>query len=75
MENNKSRLISFADLKNFCKQVYQRVGVPDDEADIVADLPSDRDFENPEIGELLKKYLKGATGVPVEKRIKMLRLV
>jgi 4-hydroxybutyryl-CoA dehydratase/vinylacetyl-CoA-Delta-isomerase len=41
----------------------------------VADLPSDRDFENPEIGELLKKYLKAATGVPVEKRIKMLRLV
>jgi 4-hydroxybutyryl-CoA dehydratase/vinylacetyl-CoA-Delta-isomerase len=41
----------------------------------VADLPSDRDFESPEIGELLKKYLKGATGVPVEKRIKMLRLV
>ena len=41
----------------------------------VADLPSDKDFEHPEIGELLKKYLKGATGVPVEKRIKMLRLV
>ncbi|HYA94603.1 MAG TPA: 4-hydroxyphenylacetate 3-hydroxylase N-terminal domain-containing protein [Thermodesulfobacteriota bacterium] len=41
----------------------------------VADLPSDRDFENPEIGELLKKYLKGATEVPVEKRIKMLRLI
>jgi 4-hydroxybutyryl-CoA dehydratase/vinylacetyl-CoA-Delta-isomerase len=41
----------------------------------VADLPSDRDFKNPEIGELLKKYLKGATGVPVEKRVKMLRLV
>jgi len=41
----------------------------------VADLPSDRDFENSEIGELLKKYLKGATGVPVEKRIKMLRFI
>jgi 4-hydroxybutyryl-CoA dehydratase/vinylacetyl-CoA-Delta-isomerase len=41
----------------------------------VADLPSDRDFANPEIGKLLKKYLKGATGVPVEKRIKMLRLI
>jgi 4-hydroxybutyryl-CoA dehydratase/vinylacetyl-CoA-Delta-isomerase len=41
----------------------------------VADLPSDKDFNNPEIGELLKKYLKGATGVPVEKRVKMLRLV
>lgn len=38
MENNKVRLISFADLKSFCKQVYQRVGVPDDEADIVAAL-------------------------------------
>lgn len=41
----------------------------------VADLPSDRDFENPEVGGLLKKYLKGAEGVPVEKRIKMFRLV
>jgi 4-hydroxybutyryl-CoA dehydratase/vinylacetyl-CoA-Delta-isomerase len=41
----------------------------------VADLPSDRDLENPEIGSLLKKYLKGAVGVPVEKRVKMIRLV
>ena len=41
----------------------------------VADLPSDRDFENPDIAELLAKYLKGASGVPVQKRIKMLRLV
>ena len=41
----------------------------------VADLPSDRDFDNPEIGQLLKKYLKGAEGIPVENRIKMFRLV
>jgi 4-hydroxybutyryl-CoA dehydratase/vinylacetyl-CoA-Delta-isomerase len=41
----------------------------------VCDLPSDKDFSNPEIGPLLKKYLQGAVGVPVEKRIKMLRLV
>jgi 4-hydroxybutyryl-CoA dehydratase / vinylacetyl-CoA-Delta-isomerase len=41
----------------------------------VADLPSDRDFANPEIGGLLKKYLRGAEGVAVEKRVKMLRLV
>ncbi|MFP4037016.1 MAG: 4-hydroxyphenylacetate 3-hydroxylase N-terminal domain-containing protein [Desulfobacteraceae bacterium] len=41
----------------------------------VADLPSDKDFDNPEVGGLLKKYLKGAEGVPVEKRIKMFRLV
>jgi 4-hydroxybutyryl-CoA dehydratase/vinylacetyl-CoA-Delta-isomerase len=41
----------------------------------VADLPSDRDIENPEIGGLLKKYLKGAEGLSVEDRIKMYRLV
>jgi 4-hydroxybutyryl-CoA dehydratase / vinylacetyl-CoA-Delta-isomerase len=40
----------------------------------VSDLPSDRDFENPEVGDLLKKYMKGADGVPVEKRVKMYRL-
>jgi len=41
----------------------------------VADLPSDRDFQNPEIGDLLKKYLKGVDSVPVENRVKMYRLV
>jgi len=41
----------------------------------VADLPSDRDFANPEIGGLLKKYLKGVDSVPVENRVKMFRLV
>lgn len=41
----------------------------------VADLPSDRDIQNPEIGHLLKKYLKGAEDTPVENRIRMFRLV
>ncbi len=41
----------------------------------VADMPSDRDFQNPEIGGLLKKYLKGVEGVPVENRVRMYRLV
>jgi 4-hydroxybutyryl-CoA dehydratase/vinylacetyl-CoA-Delta-isomerase len=40
----------------------------------VADLPSDKDFENPEVGGLLKKYLKGVDSVPVENRVKMYRL-
>jgi 4-hydroxybutyryl-CoA dehydratase/vinylacetyl-CoA-Delta-isomerase len=40
----------------------------------VADMPSDRDFENPEVGSLLKKYMKGVDSVPVENRIKMYRL-
>ncbi|MCR4442461.1 MAG: 4-hydroxyphenylacetate 3-hydroxylase N-terminal domain-containing protein [Peptococcaceae bacterium] len=41
----------------------------------VCDLPSDRDFANPEIGPLLMKYMQGASGVPVKDRIRMLRLV
>jgi 4-hydroxybutyryl-CoA dehydratase/vinylacetyl-CoA-Delta-isomerase len=41
----------------------------------VADLPSDRDFDNPDIGSLLKKYLKGVEQVPVENRIRMFRLI
>ncbi len=40
----------------------------------VADLPSDRDFQNAEIGDLLKKYMKGVDAVPVENRVKMYRL-
>lgn len=41
----------------------------------VSDLPSDKDLENPEVGPLLKKYLKGVDSHPVENRIKMYRLV
>ena len=41
----------------------------------VADLPSDKDIENPEVGHLVKKYLKGKDTVPVKDRIKMFRLV
>jgi 4-hydroxybutyryl-CoA dehydratase/vinylacetyl-CoA-Delta-isomerase len=40
----------------------------------VADLPSDRDFDNSEIGQLLKKYMKGVDSIPVDKRIKLYRL-
>lgn len=40
----------------------------------VADLPSDRDLESPEIGNLLKKYLKGSPHTPLENRIKLFRL-
>jgi len=40
----------------------------------VADLPSDKDFENPEIGHLAKKYLKGSNDCDVNNRIKLFRL-
>jgi 4-hydroxybutyryl-CoA dehydratase/vinylacetyl-CoA-Delta-isomerase len=41
----------------------------------VADLPSDKDLKNPEIGPLIEKYLKGVADVPAMNRIKMFRLV
>ncbi len=41
----------------------------------VADLPSERDMDNPEIGHLIRKYLQGVPGIPVENRTKMFRLV
>jgi 4-hydroxybutyryl-CoA dehydratase/vinylacetyl-CoA-Delta-isomerase len=42
---------------------------------MVTDVPSDKDFENPEIGPLLQKYLKGAENVSTENRIRMFRLI
>ena len=42
---------------------------------MVADVPSDKDFENPEIGQLLHKYLKGAENVSTENRVRLFRLI
>ncbi|MBW2092583.1 MAG: 4-hydroxybutyryl-CoA dehydratase [Deltaproteobacteria bacterium] len=41
----------------------------------VSDLPSDRDINNPEIGRLIKKYLKAVDEIPADNRIKMFRLI
>jgi 4-hydroxybutyryl-CoA dehydratase/vinylacetyl-CoA-Delta-isomerase len=42
---------------------------------LVATLPSEKDFDNPEVGPRLRKYLKGREGVPVEHRARVLRLI
>jgi len=42
---------------------------------MTTDLPSDKDFANPEIGPLLTKYLKGVDGVSTENRVKIFRLI
>jgi 4-hydroxybutyryl-CoA dehydratase/vinylacetyl-CoA-Delta-isomerase len=42
---------------------------------LVATLPSERDFDNPETGPLLRKFLKGREGVDVEHRVRILRLI
>ncbi len=40
-----TRAIRFEKLKDFCKQAYLKVGVPDDEAEIVADLLARSDLQ------------------------------
>ena len=42
---------------------------------LVVTLPSEKDFNHPEAGPLLKKYLVGRKGVDVENRIRILRLI
>jgi len=38
-------------------------------------MPSEKDFANPEIGSLVKKYSTSRSDVPVEHRQRMLRLI
>ncbi len=42
---------------------------------LVSTLPSEQDLNHPEIGQLLRKYLKGKASVPTEERIRILRLI
>jgi len=42
---------------------------------LVATLPSEQDLKHPEIGHLIKKYLKGKAEVPTEDRMRILRLI
>ncbi len=43
---------------------------------VVGTTPSEKDFELPDgIGDLLKKYLKGAAGTTWEERVRCLRLI
>jgi 4-hydroxybutyryl-CoA dehydratase/vinylacetyl-CoA-Delta-isomerase len=42
---------------------------------LMVTMPSDKDFENPTTGPLLRKFLKGRADVPVDSRRRMLRLV
>ena len=41
----------------------------------VSTLPSEQDLNHPEIGELVKKYLKGKDNYSTEERIRILRLI
>ena len=68
-------------LANVCKHnvtrfPYEMARLAQDLAGgLVATLPSEKDFRNPETGPLLEKYLRGRPGVETEDRMRMLRLI
>lgn len=71
MEKKVSRRIFFDDLKAFCKGIYEKVGVPDEEAEIVADLLAKADLRGVEthgvtrlpiyIQRIQKKYVRAVS--------------
>ncbi|MHA2245929.1 MAG: 4-hydroxyphenylacetate 3-hydroxylase family protein [Candidatus Hodarchaeales archaeon] len=68
-------------LANVCKQNVTRfpyeIGrlTEDLAGGIISTMPSQADFESPEIGQLLKKYLSTGDGILVEARYKLLRFI
>jgi 4-hydroxybutyryl-CoA dehydratase/vinylacetyl-CoA-Delta-isomerase len=68
-------------LANVCKHnvtrfPYEMARLAQDIAGgLVATLPSEQDFKNPETGPLLTRLLRGREGVPTEHRVRALRLV
>ena len=67
--SNTSKLFEGKELAEVIRMMVEIAG------GMVADIPSDKDFANPEIGPLLTKYLKGIDGVSTEDRIRIYRLV
>jgi 4-hydroxybutyryl-CoA dehydratase/vinylacetyl-CoA-Delta-isomerase len=68
-------------LANVCKLnvtrfPYQIASLAQDIAGgLLVTMPSEKDFDNPEVGPLLKKYLVGVEGYPTSYRQRMLRLI
>ncbi len=67
--SNTSKLYEGKELAEVIRMMIEIAG------GMTTDLPSDKDFENPEIGPMLKKYLKGIEGVSTEDRIRIFRLI
>jgi len=68
-------------LSNVCKQNVTRfpyeIGrlAQDIAGGLVATMPSEKDFNHPVTGPLLKKFLKGRSDVSVEDRVRVIRLI
>ncbi len=66
---NTSKLHEGRVLHEMCRLLQDIAG------GLIATMPSEKDFEHPEIGGFLKKYLRGVASVPVEYRRRMFRLI
>ena len=42
---------------------------------LVVTLPSERDYQHPELGQLLQKYLQGVPDIATEARVRIMRLI
>ena len=67
--SNTSKLFEGKELAEVIRMMVEIAG------GMTTDLPSDKDFANPEIGPLLLKYLKGVDGVSTEDRVRLFRLI
>lgn len=62
--------------QNVTRHIYEICRLAHDIAGgILATMPSEKDLRHPEIGQYVKKYLKGVAGVLVEDRYRILRLL
>ncbi len=68
-------------LANICKHHVTRLPyeigrlAQDLAGGLMVTLPSEKELGHPEVGKILRKYLKGREGVAVEDRVRMLRLI
>jgi 4-hydroxybutyryl-CoA dehydratase/vinylacetyl-CoA-Delta-isomerase len=61
---------------NVTRHIYEIARLAHDVAGgIIATMPFQGDLESSDVGRYVKKYLVGAEGVPVEARMKILRLI
>jgi len=67
--SNTSKLYEGKELAEVIRMMIEIAG------GMTTDLPSDKDFANPDIGPLLTKYLKGVDGVSTEDRVRLFRLI
>jgi len=67
--SNTSKLYEGKELAEVIRMMIEIAG------GMATGLPSDKDFENPDIGPLLLKYFKGAEHVSTKDRVRVFRLI